>query len=87
MKSPIHIIATLYPVEGKEGETQFAGSLDPSMLKKTKRNEIEVVLVSVASVPKPLGNLINKNHVGTGSLLLFAGIGEDEERIIKKKTA
>jgi hypothetical protein len=79
MKPAIHVIATLNRVGDKEGEEQFAGSLDLAALRKTKRSEIEVVLVPVDSFPKVLGKLVKRNSVSDGGLILFAGAGSDEE--------
>ena len=84
MKPTVHIIATLSRVGDEEGGEQFAGNLDLAALKKSKRSEIEVVLVPVDSVPKALGKLVTRNSVSDGGLILFAGTGSEEEGGRKK---
>jgi len=68
----------------EEGSEYFEGSLNPALLKKSKTQEIEVVLLPSESIPQSLMGLFEKSGNGNMDLLMF-GLLPTEEKKAKDK--
>jgi hypothetical protein len=75
MKLPINVITTLKRVPGEDGKDHFIGTLEPSVLKKARASEIDIVLMPLESIPNTLVHLMSKSGIEKNSLIMFANTG------------
>jgi hypothetical protein len=87
MKNEINPLITFFSKkQTKDGTEYFTGSLNPGVLKKSKGQEIEVILLPSKSIPESLMGLFEKAGNGNMDLLMFGVLGGEDNRLKSKQS-
>ena len=80
MKPGIDIISVFEKVKDEKGEEYFTGTLDLSVLKKTKLDEIQVVFITGDLLPGSVHSLLGRQSDKERVLFMFAKSGATQKR-------
>jgi len=81
MRREINPLITFFSkTRTEDGSEYFTGSINPTFFKKSKGQDIEVVLMPTGSIPESLMGLLEKSGNTNMDLLMFGILGPEDKK-------